>query len=91
VSGLSLFALLGSTLWHCEVKKVELVDLGPYDSANAPGQWLWFDDDFMYFLLGVLGLSRLSCNGSALCIIVSGGSLCCLHPHCGIARLRRLG
>jgi hypothetical protein len=47
VSGLSLFALLGSTLWHCEVKKVELVDLGPYDSANAPGQWLWFDDDFM--------------------------------------------
>lgn len=47
MSGLSLFALLGSTLWHCEVKKVELVDLGPYDSANAPGQWLWFDDDFM--------------------------------------------
>lgn len=35
MSGLSLFAFLGSTLWHCEVKIVELVDLGPYDSANV--------------------------------------------------------
>jgi len=47
VSGVSLFALLASTLWHCEVTKVELVDSGPYDSANALGEWLWFDDALM--------------------------------------------
>lgn len=47
MSGVSLFALLASTLWHCEVTKVELVDSGPYDSANALGEWLWFDDALM--------------------------------------------
>ena len=46
VSGVSLFALLASKLWHCEVTKVELVDSGSYDFANAPGEWLWFDDAF---------------------------------------------
>ena len=47
MSGVSLFTFLASTLWHCEVTKVELVDSGPYHSANAPGEWLWFDDAFM--------------------------------------------
>lgn len=39
--------LLASTLLHCKVKKVGLVDSGPSDAGNAPVEWLWFDDDFM--------------------------------------------